>query len=365
MKIGIDISQIVYKGTGVARFIEGLVKAICQYDKQNEWVFFFTSFRQALDPSVEKLINSRGWKIVKMKLPPTALSIMWNDLHVFKIETMVGEIDWFISSDWTEPPSKCKKATIVHDLVYLRYPEVSQQKTVVNIPTLNISPNIVKTQKHKLDWVNKESEIIFADSKTTKEDLISLLNFDPDKVIVNYPGIGTGKSGRKKKSKKPFILTVGKIEPRKNMGRLIEAFEKLNPKNVELLIVGPEGWDQDLKVNRNVKFTGYVSDDELASLYSSCLFFIYPSIWEGFGYPVLEAMSLGAPVATSNTSSLKELGQNVALLFDPMKVDEIKNALQKLISSNKLRKELSRKGKQRVKDFTWKKYYDVMIKALW
>lgn len=129
--------------------------------------------------------------------------------------------------------------------------------------------------------------------------------------------------------------------------------------------MGPEGWDKKLKTSKNVRFLGYVSDEQLRALYSSCLFFVYPSVWEGFGYPVLEAMSLGAPVVTSNTSSLKEIGDNAALLFDPAKVNEIKIALRKLATDDELRKDLSHKGEQRAKEFTWKKYYDVMIKALW
>jgi glycosyltransferase involved in cell wall biosynthesis len=145
----------------------------------------------------------------------------------------------------------------------------------------------------------------------------------------------------------------------------LEAFGELDPKGIELIIVGPEGWSQEVKSSKNVRWLGYVVDEKLQVLYSSCLFFVYPSIWEGFGYPVLEAMAHGAPVATSNTSSLREIGGKAALLFDPLKVEEIKSALQKMISSEKLRKELSQKGLQRAKDFTWKKYYDVMIKALW
>ncbi len=365
MKIGIDISQIVYKGTGVARFTEELIKTICQYDKKNDWIFFFSSLRQKFNPYLEKLIVSKGWKVVKFKIPPTALSIIWNDIHVLKIESLLGKLDWFISSDWTEPPAKCKKATVVHDLVYLRYPELSQQKTKIDIPTLNLSPNIVRTQKLKLKWVKKESTIIFADSQATKADLIKFIGFDRNKVTVNYPGIGIRKDPKKIISKKPFILTVGKIEPRKNLGRLIEAFKQSSLKGIELLIVGPKGWDQNLKQTTNVKFTGFVSDERLATLFSSCLCFVYPSIWEGFGYPVLEAMSYGAPVATSNTSSLKEIAGDAALLFNPLEVKEIKGALQKLISNAEFRQVLSKKGKERAKEFTWKRYYDVLIKTLW
>lgn len=352
MRIGLDISQVVYKGTGVSRFTEGLIKAVCTFDKTNEWIFFFSSLRLSLDIRIEKLITDKGWKIIKMKIPPTALSIMWNDVHVLKIESLVGKLDWFISSDWTEPPTNCKKATVVHDLVYLRYPET-------------VNRLITRVQRKRLNWINRESSLIFADSQTTKEDLIELLKIDAKRVVVNYPGIEIKEMGKKSATKKPFILSVGKIEPRKNLNRLIEAFEKLNSRNFDLLIVGPEGWGEKIKAPHGIKFLGYVSDEELHDLYSSCLFFVYPSLWEGFGYPVLEAMSQGIPVATSDTSSLEEIGGNSVLFFDPMKVDEIKNAMQKLIADEKLRKELSRKGKERAQHFTWKKYYDVMIKALW
>jgi glycosyltransferase involved in cell wall biosynthesis len=352
MKIGIDVSQIVYKGTGVARFTEGLVKSICQFDKKNEWVFFFSALRQSLDPSIEKLITSKKWRIIKMKIPPKALSVIWNDLHILKIETILGKLDWFISSDWTEPPANCKKATVVHDLVYLRYP-----KTVDNL--------VLKTQTKRLSLVKKESSLILADSETTKNDLLELLQIESKKIKVNYPGIENVKANHKPNQKNPFILTVGKIEPRKNIDRLIKAFEKWNPKDIELLVVGPEGWNQEVKSSANVKWLGYVSDDKLRSLYSSCLFFIYPSIWEGFGYPILEAMSQGVPVSTSNTSSLKEIGKGAALLFDPFKVNSIEEALREMTANSKLRGELARKGINRAKEFTWKKYYDVMINALW
>lgn len=352
MKIGIDISQIVYKGTGVARFTEGLIKAVCQFDRKNEWVFFFSSLRQTLDPSTEKLIESKGWKLIKMKIPPRALSVIWNDLHVLKVESTMGKLDWFISSDWTEPPSKCKKAAIVHDLVYLRYP-----KTVDKL--------ILKTQTKRLSWVKKESDLIFADSETTKNDLIELLQIENKKVKVNYPGIESVRSNNKLNKHSLFILTVGKIEPRKNIGRLIEAFEKWDPKNIDLLIVGPEGWDQKVKSSTKIKWLGYVPDDKLRSLYSSCLFFVYPSIWEGFGYPILEAMNFGAPVAASNTSSLKEIGKDSALLFDPFKINSIAEALKKMATNSALRGDLARKGMARAKEFTWRRYYDVMIDALW
>ncbi|OGK14008.1 hypothetical protein A2859_00260 [Candidatus Roizmanbacteria bacterium RIFCSPHIGHO2_01_FULL_37_16b] len=370
MKIGIDISQIVYEGTGVSRFTHGLVSAILNYDKENEWVFFFSSLRRILDLNLEKKIIEKGHKLVKWKLPPTALAFLFNDLHKFSkylISSfyLLTSLDWFITSDWTEPPLPVKKATIVHDLVYLRYPETVDNK-------------IVSTQKKRLSWVKKESEIVFADSYTTKKDLMDLLKVDSRKIIVNYPGIDVKKPTleqinitlKKYNLKKPFILAVGKSEPRKNFRRLIEAFSKRNDHNLELVIVGPMGWDeknikyQSASWRTNIKYLGLVSDTELFSLYSSCLFFVCPSIWEGFGYPVVEAMRLGVPLATSNTSSLSEITKDAAILFNPFNVNDIYKSMVALINDKNLRINLAKKGLEKSRIFTWKKYYNNMIAQL-
>jgi len=357
MKLALDISQIVYKGSGVGRFTEGLVRAICEYETTNHWVFFFSSLRNSIDPSIKELIRAKGFELVETKIPPTVLSILWNQLHFFPIERFVGNVDWVITSDWTEPPSKCKKATIVHDLVFMKYPET-------------VDELIRKTQEQRLRWVQKESSVIFADSDSTKNDLEKLLFIEKDRVIVNYPGIT--QANRKIHDTRytihdtrPFILTVGKLEPRKNIERLVDAFNKLNRKDLDLYIVGMTGWGNvRVEQNQNIKLLGFISDDELAKLYRSCLFFVLPSIYEGFGYPVIEAMSHGAAVATSSTSSLHEIAGDSALLFDPTSTESITKALQKLVDSSSLRKQLSIKGIKRAKEFTWKRYYETMIKTL-
>jgi len=362
MKIGIDISQIVYRGTGVARFTRGLTEAILQYDADNQWIFFFFSLRQKLEGEIEEKIKSKGFRLIKYRLPPSLLSFLWNNLHLVNVDHLAGRLDWFISSDWTEPPSTTKKATVVHDMVFLRYPETVAKK-------------IRQTQEKRLKWVKKEAKIIFADSQTTKNDLMNFFDIEGKRVIVNYPGVSVVKPSKtdisstlnKYKLKKPFILTVGKIEPRKNLSRLIEAFRQLAPKTIDLVVVGPKGWDTSINrliEAKNVRFLNYVADKELYALYSSCLFFIYPSIWEGFGYPLVEAMKLGAPTATSNTSSLKEIGNEAALLFDPFDIKSIKKALERMIKDAKFRQKLTILGKRKAKEFTWKRYYNAMIKAL-
>lgn len=359
MKIGIDISQSAHKGTGVARFTTGLTHAILEHSSSIDWSFFYSSLRRELDPHLYLAIKDKGFDIRTSRIPPTALELMWNRLHLIGIERFMGDLDWFITSDWTEPPAKAKKATIVHDLVYLKMPE-----TVIS--------SISDVQKRRLKLVKKESDIIFADSIATKEDLVQLLDIDEKKVVLNYPGVSMVKptievitrTQFKFQLHKPFILAVGKIEPRKNLKRLIEAFSAMNYPDVELVIAGPDGWDDLEKRHDRVMFLGYVSDVELASLYSLAQVFVFPSLYEGFGYPAIEAMSMGCPVVMSRTSSLIELGEGVSEFFDPLNIENMAASIKKVLQSDSLRRSMADKGKTKSTEYTWGRYYKTLMKAL-
>ncbi|OGK18004.1 hypothetical protein A3G67_04520 [Candidatus Roizmanbacteria bacterium RIFCSPLOWO2_12_FULL_40_12] len=359
MRIGLDISQVVYEGTGVGRFIEGLVNVICTQKTKHEWVFFFSGFRRKLGKEIRNKISSSGFKLAQLPFPPTLLSYLWNDLHIFPVTRLTGKLDWFISSDWTEPPASCRKATVIHDLSVFKYPETVDTK-------------ILKTQKKRLEWVSQESSVIFADSDATLKDAREYLPNTNSQIHRVYPGVTVQKVSpqqikqmkQKLDLKKNFILTVGKLEPRKNIQRLIEAFEKLNLQNVELVIAGGYGWGKQVQPVKNTRILGFVDEPTLHALYQSCLFFTFPSIWEGFGYPVVEAMQHGTPVATSNTSSLKEIAQDAGLLFDPLNVGDISHCLRLLTTNQKLRAELKRKGLKRGGEFSWNSYYKEMISIL-
>lgn len=361
MRIGIDISQVVYEGTGVSRFTKGFINAILTYDEENEWLFFFSSLRRSLQPDIQQAIATKKFKLVTRRYPPTLLANVFIKIG-FKVESIDPSLDWFITSDWAEiPSSSIKKATIVHDLSYLRYPHL-------------VEKNIRNTQTDRLNRVKKESSLIFADSLSTKKDLMNRLGIDQKKIKVNYPGVNIHIPTKKEVQntlshyslRNPFILSVGKIEPRKNLNRLIEAFQSLTNPNLDLVIAGPNGWETTrFPKNPHIKYLGYVNDTELSSLYSSCLFFVYPSIWEGFGYPVVEAMKLGVAVATSNTSSLGEIGENCAYLFDPLRSKDIKKALSILIENPRLRSDLAHRGQQKSVSFTWKNYYQQCIQDIY
>ena len=177
MRIGIDVSQLSYKNTGVASYLGNLVRNMIELDPKNEYVLFFSSLRRKF------LISSLGIEstpknvtIKCFKMPPSFLNIIWNKLHIFPIERFIGPVDLFITSDWTEPPSKSKKATIIYDLIVYKYPQETHKR-------------IINVQKRKLKWVKKESDLILTISQSSKKDIVDLLGIDGSKIQVVYPGI--------------------------------------------------------------------------------------------------------------------------------------------------------------------------------
>ena len=178
MKIGIDISQIAYEGTGVSAFVENLVRDLLKIDDKNEYVFFFSSLRKNLKSQILNLkYTSQNLKIKTFRFPPLLLDLLWNKLHILPIEWLIGDVDVFITSDWTEPPTvKAKKATILYDLIVYKYPSETDRK-------------IVEVQKRKLKWVKKESGMIFCISESTKKDALEILRLEDKRLKVIYPGI--------------------------------------------------------------------------------------------------------------------------------------------------------------------------------
>jgi len=178
VKIGIDISQIAYEGTGVSAFVENLVRDLLKIDDKNEYVFFFSSLRKNLKSQILNLKStSQNLKIKTFRFPPLLLDLLWNKLHILPIEWLIGDVDVFITSDWTEPPTvKAKKATILYDLIVYKYPSETDRK-------------IVEVQKRKLKWVKKESGMIFCISESTKKDALEILRLEDKRLKVIYPGI--------------------------------------------------------------------------------------------------------------------------------------------------------------------------------
>lgn len=182
MKIGIDVSQIVYEGTGVTNLVRKLVEHLLQIDKKNSYILFGSSFSRnnVLRDFSSSFDLSKHQKKITTKFflfPPTVLDFLWNRLHILPIEWLIGNVDVFISSDWTQPPTiKAKKATILYDLIVYKYPQETDSK-------------IVDVQKRRLHWVKRECDVIFCISEVTKRDAMKILRIEEKRLEVIYPGI--------------------------------------------------------------------------------------------------------------------------------------------------------------------------------
>lgn len=187
MTIGIDVSQLAYRNTGVANYLKHLLAEMIDQGKQDHFVLFFSSLRGKL--SEEDIPSAQNVTVKKFPFPPAILTFLWNKLHILPIDSLIGSVDIFISSDWIEPPlKKGKKGTILYDLIVYKYPEESHNKTEFKLSNFILSANIVTSQKRKLEWVKKESDIIFCISQATKKDAEDILGIDPRKMKVIYPG---------------------------------------------------------------------------------------------------------------------------------------------------------------------------------
>lgn len=360
MKIAIDISQIVYTGTGVANYTANLVKCLLTEDKENEYLLFGLSLRQfnLLKEFYQELkIGHNNISAKFFPIPQSLANIIWNDLHRVNIESLLGKIDIFHSSDWVQPPAQARKITTVHDLIVYKYPETSNHY-------------IINTQKKRLHWVKKECDMIIANSYSTKSDLINILNIDGHKVEVCYPGIDDDfknvDSSQVKRVKnkyglhKNYILTLGTMEPRKNLNRIVASFQKFinycrtsdRIELPELVLVGKIGWGKQITPTNSVRILGYIERKDLPALYCGATIFIYASLYEGFGLPVLEAMASGCPVISSDRGSLKEVINDNAIIVNPESVDDIAIKMHNLFMDQNLRSQLIKKSKVNAAKFS-------------
>lgn len=365
MHIAIDISQIVYEGTGVARFTYHLAKQILEKDTGHEWTFFFSSLKNKLNADIAEMIVARKYNLVRWYVPPRLLSTMWNETAWRAHMPTPGKFDLFISSDWTQPPPQIAplRATIVHDVVFRKLPET-------------VDPLIISTQTKRIDQVVRDCQLIWCDSNSTAADLREMYPHIQGKVEVNYPGVvlpNPSQSATFPYVFKPneYYFAVGKIEPRKNLKRLIDAFLAVisdsRYAHLHLVIVGPRGWDNETQSLKHpqIHLLGAITDDELATLYQNALAFVFPSLYEGFGIPPLEAMGFGCPVILSNSSSLPEIATPKSAVFvDPHSTHAIEQAMRSVFDEPNLRQTLVEEGKRNVSRFTYEKYLQNMLESI-
>lgn len=352
LKIAIDVSPVIY-GIGTSVYTKNLVRSLLEIDKKNQYLLFGGSLRRA--DEIKAFFNSLGgnYLVRVFPIPPTLANIIWNKLGVLPVERLVGEVDVFHSSDWTQPPSKAFCVTTVHDL----WPVLQPDKT---------NPKIASVHRARLERVKKYVDAVIVPSEATKADLINY-GVNEQKITVIYEAVSPkfldAKSEKMVKTnkftKKPYFLSVG-VGYRKNTMRLIKAFEKYNQTGKYKLVIVGNPTDGSYAGSSDVVFTGHIPDLELKSLYSNAEALIYPSLHEGFGLPILEAFSHDCPVITSNCSSMVEIAGDAAILVDPLSIDSIVDGIEQL---EKRKSVILRNAKSRLKDFSWEKTASQTLKV--
>jgi glycosyltransferase involved in cell wall biosynthesis len=278
----------------------------------------------------------------------------------------IGRVRLYHATDFVLPPVPRDTRTLltVHDLSFVRAPETASPRLRAYLN--QVVPRSVRRADH-----------VLADSQATKDDLIALYGTPPEKITVLLSGVSerfvpitdpakvSAVRARYRIGDAPYLLAVGTVQPRKNYERLIRALAALpgDLEPVKLVIVGGRGWLQEsiyqaveeLKLNERVIFTGFADDADLPALYSGSRGLAYPSLYEGFGLPILEAMRCGVPVLTARTSSLVEVAGDAAILVDPASVDSIRDGLIQLLTDEAQRSQLVAAGHEQSRPFTWER----------
>ncbi len=359
MRIGIDCTAAVRQGAGIGRYTRGLVRALTSLNA-HEYVLLVGGAGVAPETVNEALGAPQRARTVHLPLSDRTMALLWHRLWLpLPVECVTGPVDVFHSPDFTLPPTRTPATVLtVHDLSFLRVPESSDPRLRAYLE--RVVPRSVR-----------RARVILADSIATRNDLVDLLGTEPERIEVVYPGLEpqfarvtdpTAIAAVRARYDLParFVLAVGTLQPRKNLVRLIEALALL-PKgcDVHLVIAGGPGWMYERIIELasasagRVRLLGYVRDADLPALYSLAEALAFPSLYEGFGLPVLEAMACETPVLTSNVSSLPEVAGDAALLVNPLDTSEIAHALTLLLDDTERREELVRRGRERSSQFTW------------
>ncbi|MCR4326161.1 MAG: glycosyltransferase family 4 protein [Candidatus Roizmanbacteria bacterium] len=367
MRIVIDISQAQYAGTGVARYVNELIPHIIDRARSDDTITLFYNSRHVryaelgLAKKLAQQRKERPYRVVTSRLPEKVLHVVWNRLHMFPIELWVGKHDIFFYSDWFTPPTQARRFTTVHDLVFRRFSETVDQY-------------VRSTQEKRLQYLvnSNPPATLFVDSQATHKDVVDYYGVDAARVPVVYPGITVREQSdhtirtvvqQYQLTQGKYCLAVGKREPRKNLDRLVDAFSRCKHRDYALVIVGPKGWQQNDETRPSfVRQIGFVDDDTLYALYQGAACFAMPSLYEGFGFPLGEALALGCPSLASRTSSLLEIGGSVVEYCDPVDSASITKGLDVLMGEGtSARRKRIEAGKKQVAQFTWEQTADKIL----
>jgi glycosyltransferase involved in cell wall biosynthesis len=342
MRVIFDVSPLSHTPLGIGNYIRGSLGGLVEAAAGKHEIVAFapTSLRgpARIRAALEGVdVDHRLWPLPWSHAIRTA----WSRAGHPAAERLLGRFDVLHFTDWMYPPQRAGvRATTIHDLVPLHHPEWC-------------TPRTVSMHSRKFANVALTCDLVFVNSAYTGRDVVQTLEVPQERIRVAHPGVRAlfGPEGEAADLGAPYVLTVATLEPRKNLGALLEAHSLLGDELL-LAVVGSEGWGEQPLLDRpGVRRLGFVSDDELARLYRGAAVAVYPSRFEGFGIPILEAMASGCPVVSSSHPSLDEASGDAALRADPEDPAAIAAAIEDAVEQ---RQELAARGLGHASRFTWR-----------
>jgi glycosyltransferase involved in cell wall biosynthesis len=370
MRIGVN-TRLFIKGKmdGIAWFSYEILKRIVIQHPEHEFIFFFD---RPCDPYFIFAPNVKP-VIVRPQARHPFLWFLFFEVGIKKA-LLREKINLFISTDgWTCLSTNVKTINVIHDLNFEHYPSF-------------FSPLVRKYLTHFFPRFAKKADRLITVSEFSKKDIANLYHIDEEKIDVVYNAAADDFFEVDKQTKKqtiqcltngvPYFVFVGSAHKRKNVERIMQAFDQFREKyaNFKFVFAGSNKyWDKDikrtytqLKHKSDIVFTGYISTEEMNHVLSSALALVYPSLFEGFGIPILEGFAARVPVITSNITSMPEVAGDAALLVNPLSTEEIANAMEKIATDEQLRAKLIQLGEERNHAFSWDKsaqrFWNIILK---
>jgi glycosyltransferase involved in cell wall biosynthesis len=352
MRIVVDVSPLSHQRTGVGNYVRGSLLGILEAAPYRHEVLAFapasTDGRRAIEAALDGIEVERRLPV----LPAAhAARTLWSRLRFPPLERVVGDLDVFHFGDWMYPPQRSGlRSTMVHDLVPLHFPEWVHRTTE-------------RMHVAKVRRALRDCDVVMVNSAYTGDDVAASLGVPRERIHVAHPGVEPSfrPEGDGLDLGRPYALTVATLEPRKNLGTLVEAYRRLGGGELALAVAGAAGWGEQPQLEiPGVLRLGYTEPEELPPLYRGASVFVFPSRFEGFGMPILEAMACGVPCVVSSHPSLDEASGDAAVRVDPEEPDAIAAGMREALAQ---REELVARGLAHAARFTWRGCGEAHLRA--